>query len=168
MSYQILYTDLFCTRVQGSRFAFARRLLQDAATQRPQSKHAPRRQNTGSLDYTTMMLSRSSITVARAAARPVARRNMSTASPKMHKASGNWETIQSKRKLDHDDMHVSFSTSATTNTEFRVSSCLLQTVFHPPFNAGPVWGIVGGVWLIGVGSMLYGYVHQQRKQGFWK
>lgn len=112
-----------------------------------------------------MMLSRSSVTTV---ARAAARRNMSTQA-KMHKSSGNWETMKSQRKIDHDDLHVRFSPAPRQN----VPGCLTflffsQTVFHPPFNKGPVWAIVGTVWLIGVGSMQYGYMHQQYKQGFWK
>ena len=37
----------------------------------------------------------------------LARRNMSTAQPKMHKAKGNGDKLASKRPVDHDDLHVS-------------------------------------------------------------
>jgi hypothetical protein len=37
----------------------------------------------------------------------------------------------------------------------------MKTVFHPPFNKITVYGIIGTIVLIGVGSMHFGFVHQQ-------
>ena len=40
--------------------------------------------------------------------------------------------------------------------------------FHPPYNKGTIAGLVLFVVLGGTGSMVYGLVHQQYKQGYWK
>lgn len=45
---------------------------------------------------------------------------------------------------------------------------MLQLVFHAPFNKAVVIGLLTGTVVIGWGSMAYGFMHQQYKQGFWK
>lgn len=40
--------------------------------------------------------------------------------------------------------------------------------FHPPYNKGTVAGLVLFCVLGGSGTMVYGFVHQQYKQGYWK
>jgi hypothetical protein len=45
---------------------------------------------------------------------------------------------------------------------------LLQKCFHPPYNKGTVIGLVTTIICLGAGSMQYGYMHQQYKQGYWK
>jgi hypothetical protein len=44
----------------------------------------------------------------------------------------------------------------------------VQNVFEPPYNkaflAGMALFVVGG----GSGVMIFGFVHQQKKQGYWK
>jgi hypothetical protein len=44
----------------------------------------------------------------------------------------------------------------------------LQLVFHPPFNPFVVTGMVFAVVGLGWGSMAYGFMHQQYKQGYYK
>lgn len=51
-----------------------------------------------------MLASRS---VAVAASRQVARRNLST-TPKMHKLGDHWQTLASKRPVQHDELHVRY------------------------------------------------------------
>eukprot|EP00529_Nitzschia_sp_RCC80_P001315 CAMPEP_0113456164 /NCGR_PEP_ID=MMETSP0014_2-20120614/8746_1 /TAXON_ID=2857 /ORGANISM="Nitzschia sp." /LENGTH=93 /DNA_ID=CAMNT_0000347609 /DNA_START=43 /DNA_END=321 /DNA_ORIENTATION=- /assembly_acc=CAM_ASM_000159 len=74
-------------------------------------------------------------------------RRQSTASPKMHKASEEWAKFVAKRPPpSHVEAHK---------------------VFHPPFNPAVIGGGIIVVWIIGYGSMTFGYVHQMKKQGFW-
>jgi hypothetical protein len=40
--------------------------------------------------------------------------------------------------------------------------------FHPPYNPAVIGGGIVVAWLIGYGSMTFGFYHQQTKQGFWK
>ena len=43
-----------------------------------------------------------------------------------------------------------------------------QKVFHPPYNPATIFLLLGVVVTVGVGSMQYGFMHQQYKQGYWK
>jgi hypothetical protein len=65
----------------------------------------------------------------------------------MHKAKGNWDDLMKKRPQDADDLHK---------------------VFHLPYNPTTIYLLVATVFTIGVGSMQYGFIHQQYKQGYWK
>jgi len=40
--------------------------------------------------------------------------------------------------------------------------------FTPPYNKGVIAGLVGFVLIGGSGSMIFGFCHQQYKQGVWK
>lgn len=51
-----------------------------------------------------MMLTKSSSLTARALC---SRQTRSLSTPKMHKASGNWDTLKAKRPIDEEDLHVS-------------------------------------------------------------
>lgn len=77
--------------------------------------------------------------------------------PKLHNATGNWETLKAKRPVDADDLHV------RNTTEFRIPSHPnpTQLVFHTPFNTVTVVGMLAFVLLSGYGSMAYGVIHQQ-------
>lgn len=74
-------------------------------------------------------------------------RRMSTA-PRLHKAKDEWAQFVAKRpQPDHLDAH----------------KC-----FHPPYNPAIVGGGIIMVWVLGYGSMYFGFSWQQKKQGYWK
>eukprot|EP01082_Thalassiosira_pseudonana_P011002 g10343.t1 g10343 contig4:1689771-1690398(-) len=82
----------------------------------------------------------------RTAARATSRRQMSTASPKMHKAKDVWGELKATRPPEGHP----------------------HTVFEPPFSPPVVGAAVVGVISIGYGLMYFGMRHQQYKQGYWK
>lgn len=55
----------------------------------------------------TMMLPTTRTAVSRAVARHYSRSAIQKAEPKMHKVAGNWDSLMTKRPIDHDDLHVS-------------------------------------------------------------
>jgi len=73
-------------------------------------------------------------------------RRMST--PRLHRAKDEWAVLLNKRPApDHLDAHKCFS---------------------PPYNPKVIGGGIIAVWLIGYGSMYFGFSWQQKKQGYWK
>jgi hypothetical protein len=92
----------------------------------------------------------------------------SAVEPKLHNATGNWSAFKAKRPIDEEDLHVSFE--MPSKSEFQIPnshpanpifSPRKKLVFHTPFNPITVIGMMTMVVGLGVGSMVYGVVHQQ-------
>lgn len=54
----------------------------------------------------TMMRAKTTSLVRTASRSVAARRQLSSAEPKMHKAKDHWADLKAKRPVDHDDLHV--------------------------------------------------------------